>query len=477
MTLRRAVFAPSGMGPLALEAHAFGATFDAVEVGPLVASGERLAVVPVRGPLMHHESPDFLSYELLQAWVRCEIAGGARAIILELDTPGGLVSGVFETARTIRDECRAAGVLLVAYVGNQCSSAGYALACAASLIVAPPASSTGSIGVIEALQDSTRAAALAGQAFVLITSGARKADGHPLAGISEDAVRARQTHVDDLAGVFFDWVAANRNLKAEQVRALEAGSFAGARAVALGLVDRVQDFEGLKKDLARQLDSPDSGADSTPAAASAAPLPEEKPMSAARKALQAIADDEKMPEKDRDEARAALKALGDGDGDEEPKKDDDKAEDSGGDDDKKKDDDDKKDAEAAAAASPALAALVTKQVATAQAPEAEQRKRLLATRPDFSAELAKTLQTQPLAVVRHYVNTIPRSPVGQARAALDGTARPALAAPQAGGPPAQSAEVQPRFQPAAFAHSTIADRGFEVSFSAVRPRRAASAQK
>lgn len=482
MTIRRAVFAPSGLGPLALAPQAFGASFDVVSMilplAPDQAAPPRdpVQVVPVRGPLMHHLDADFGSYEGLLSVVRAEIALGTKALIIAYDTPGGLVSGVFETARTIRDECKAAGVQLVSYVGSQCCSAGYALACSAGLIVAPPASTSGSIGVIEALQDATRQHSMMGLSFTLIASGARKTDGNPMVGISKEAIAARQTHVDDLAGEFFEWVAQNRPLTAENVRALEAGSFAGKRALALRLVDRVQDLEALKKELARALKAQDDQERKPPAAlATATEDPKGPPkMSAARKALQAICDDDKASDEDKKEAATALEALGDDDSDDGDKKPDAKAEDGEDDDEKKKDEDE---AKAAAAKNPllSLAAENATLKATRGAGSAkEQVAQLLATRPDFTPELKAALASATPGVVRHYLRTISKpgaqSPIEGARAALasGSTPKPTPAASNAGGPrQSQPAAAQASVPSAS---GLVTDLGHIQTFSVVKPR-------
>lgn len=482
MTIRRAVFAPTGMGPLALASQAFGASFDVAQLaGPLdteraPAERDPVQVLAVRGPMMHHDNEDFVSYDGILAAVRCEVALGTRALIVDYDSPGGLVSGMLETSRAMQAACKAAGVLHIAYVGSQCCSAAYGLACGADLIVAPSTSSSGSIGVIEALQDATRQATLMGLKFTLVTSGARKTDGNPMAGTTPEAIEARQTHVDDLALEFFEWVAQNRKgLTVESVRALEAGSFAGKRAKALGLVDRVQDLEALKKELAQALKASDDLGRNPPAALAPASKDSKGPpkMSAAREALQAICDDDKASDEDKQEAQTALDALGEegGEDDEDKDKDKDKPDDKA--EDEKKDEDE---AKAAAAANPALAKALGLKPQAAVTVDS-----LLATRPDFDASTRALLKSQPLAVVRHACRTAPKqthsTPLATARAGLNGArpkgaaptpgAAPLQAAAQVGGPTPGAETVAPAFVPKTF---TLKDEGHTQTFSVVRPR-------
>lgn len=458
IAIDKAVFAPLGQGPLALAPQAFGMAFDVVAIpvkpeaqqdAPKLNPEDLVRCVMVRGPLMHHADPKFLSYEVIAMVVGWQIMSGAKAIVLDIDSPGGLVAGCFETARKIQKMCRDAGVRLVGYIDGQCASAAYALACVCDEVIAPEASTTGSIGVLDVLSETTKKAAQEGVTSVLLTSGARKSDGNPLVEITPEAIAAKQAHVDDLAEIFFAHVAAGRPMKAAAVRALEAAQFSGAKAQALGLVDRVADFDTLKKELVA-LVTPRNDQEAKPALLAGIPLLEGKaPMaSAARKALQAIADDKDSSDEDKKEARAGLKAMGD-DGDDDKKKKDAEAKAAADDEDKKKKDaeakakaegdDDKKDekkdeeeAKARAAANPTLAALAEHQAlkTSATASDDDTRKALIASRPDFTPALAMALATEPLGVVRHYVRTIPKgqSPMAASLAGARAAATPTPAA-------------------------------------------------
>ncbi len=67
-----------------------------------------------------------------------------EAIVLDIDSPGGQVTGIHELAGRIRSA--AAVKPVVAYVSGMAASAAYWLASAASCIVADPTTKMGSIG-------------------------------------------------------------------------------------------------------------------------------------------------------------------------------------------------------------------------------------------------------------------------------------------------------------------------------------------
>ncbi len=238
--IERHVKAPQAFAPAvpaAIRPEAYGVVYDSAQASTSSTPG--CAVVQVRGPLMHAEHWWFDSYEAIASRVSAALASGAASIVLDINSPGGLVSGCFETCREIRRMCDERDVPLYAYVNGQATSAAYALASVASSIWCPEAGVAGSIGVIAGLVDVTAMDTAYGVRYAIVTSGARKADGHPHVQLSDDAVKATQDHVNDLAAVFFAHVAAERGITVEKVRGLEAGVFLGVESKALGLVDTV----------------------------------------------------------------------------------------------------------------------------------------------------------------------------------------------------------------------------------------------
>lgn len=298
-------FAPSG--PLALDPQAFGFTF-AEPVNLEVSRRGNVALVPVRGPLSQHTDPWSDSYEALRSRVAAALDPRPAAVLLQVDTPGGVVAGAFETAAQIRAMCDASGVPLLAYVEGQAQSAGYALACAASHVMVSSTGIVGSIGVVHAILDVTAADEKAGVRYNLVASGARKVDNDPHVPVTEDVLAHAQANVYGMAEVFFGHVNAFRpGLSPDTLRGLQAGSFFGHGAVALGLADSVGSLE----------DAIAMAADARMAAAVPPSATEDPEMGApiddAIAALREIADGDNEEEAKR--ARAMLAAM---DEDEEP---------------------------------------------------------------------------------------------------------------------------------------------------------------
>lgn len=411
---RSSRFAPAG--PLALNPAAYGLDFFFAPEPeePKALREDGVAVVRIVGPLDHHRSWWSESYEAIRERFDEAVALKPKGILLEIDSPGGLVSGCFELAAHMRGSCAAAGIPLYAYIQGMGASAAYALACAASKIGTSATSMVGSIGVIDALVDATAYDAAWGLKWRLVTSGSRKADGNPHQEITDAAELATQNRVNELAAIFWDHVASARpNLSAEQVRALNADIFVGARALTLGLVDALSDpsLQIEASDAAKSSNEETSMADDS----KDDDKKDESATSKARKILKAAADD------GDEDAKKALAAMGDDD-----EKDDADAKSDDGDKGDKKDDDKKDDSKALRPSE--VQAMIENGLRLER--ENLERVQLIASRPDLSASTKAMLADAPIAKVRAYVAEEPRRIVPRAASAQP-TVAPSALKPQA----------------------------------------------
>lgn len=160
-----------------------------------------------------------------------------RAVVLDIDSPGGEVAGCFDLVDTM---AAARGRKPIWAILNECAfSAGYALACAADRITIPRTGAAGSVGVIVVMAEMSRALTEAGITVNILQFGARKADGHPAIPLSDPARDRFQAAVDTLGKLFVGTVAKYRGLDPGNVRDMEAADFLGADAVRAGLADAV----------------------------------------------------------------------------------------------------------------------------------------------------------------------------------------------------------------------------------------------
>lgn len=204
---------------------------------------EGVARISVQGTLVQklgtlHPWSGMTGYDGIRALLSLALEDpGVRAIMLDVDSPGGEVAGCFDLTDAIyaaRGEKPIWSILT-----ESAYSAAYAIASATDRIIVPRTGGTGSVGVICMHVDFSKALSQTGVDVTLIHYGDRKADGNEYSPLSKE-VRARlQADVDAMGELFVETVARNRDLTAARVRNTQAGTFLGAAGVEVGFADAV----------------------------------------------------------------------------------------------------------------------------------------------------------------------------------------------------------------------------------------------
>ncbi|HMQ72799.1 MAG TPA: S49 family peptidase [Rubrivivax sp.] len=156
-----------------------------------------------------------------------------RAIVLDVDSPGGSVYGVPELAAAVREV--AAVKPTVAHTDAVMASAAYWVGSAANAVYAAgPTVSVGSIGIYARLSWSP-----ADPNAMEITRGRYKRLALNGERPDADAIAYAEAQLDELYRVFVDAVAANRGASADDVltRMADGRTFVGRQAAEAGLVD------------------------------------------------------------------------------------------------------------------------------------------------------------------------------------------------------------------------------------------------
>ncbi|MEB2855500.1 S49 family peptidase [Pseudomonas atacamensis] len=212
-----------------------------------------VAIIPVVGPVFRYAnlfteisgatSTQVLATDLQTALDDPKIS----AIILNIDSPGGVAAGINELA----DQIHAARYRkrIVAYIGGTGASAAYWIASAASEIVIDETALAGSIGVVvEAVVGGEEGNGRKRYQIVSRNAPNKRVD------LSTEEGRAKVGEtVDAMGDVFVAKVA--RNLGVEPERVPEMGDFGGLRvgaaAVESGLAHRLGSLETLITELAK----------------------------------------------------------------------------------------------------------------------------------------------------------------------------------------------------------------------------------
>lgn len=232
--------------PEALEAY----RAKALANGDRVRARDGVAVIDAVGALFKRANlftaiSGATSYSIMRADLQAALDDPTvRAIMLNIDSPGGEASGSGELSQAIYD---ARGKKpIVAYVGGRGASAAYWIASAADRVVVDPSAVLGSIGVQVAA--SVREPKPGEKSYRFVSS--QSPNKNPELG-TEQAAEQIQTMIDAMAQVFVADVARNRGVATETVLSDfgKGGIFVGQQAIDAGLADSIGSFESVLAEL------------------------------------------------------------------------------------------------------------------------------------------------------------------------------------------------------------------------------------
>jgi signal peptide peptidase SppA len=217
-----------------------------------VTTRDGVATIPVTGPIFRYAS---LFNRISGATTYAEIATDfnaaledprIRALILEIDSPGGEVNGNAELAGQIFSARGRKPI--AAYVSNLAGSAAYWVASAADVIVAAPTAILGSIGTVATVRKAPAPDPKQGKIIEIVST---QSPNKRLDPESDEGFAALRQTVDDIAQVFVARVAEYRGVSVETVLTDfgRGGVFVGQSAVDAGLADRLGSYESLHAEL------------------------------------------------------------------------------------------------------------------------------------------------------------------------------------------------------------------------------------
>ena len=198
------------------------------------------AVVPILGPIFPRAtliSSSTGGAPLDAIMDDFKVAAAAREvnrIVLLVDSPGGVVSGLGDAAATIRSTAKRT----TAFVTGMAASAAYWLASQAKEVVLDPAASVGAIGVVATLSKQVRPD-LDGYTHRQVVS--RHAPRKRLDPAKAEDRAVMQHELDALEAVFLADVARGRGTTVANVRAKfgKGGMVGPQQAIRIGMADRV----------------------------------------------------------------------------------------------------------------------------------------------------------------------------------------------------------------------------------------------
>jgi protease IV len=204
-------------------------------VGLDMADGEKVGVIEVVGVIAN-------SRETIEQLKRFREDDDIRAIVIRVDSPGGVVGPSQEIYREI---VRTKAIKkVIASMGAVAASGGYYVIAGTDGIVANPGTITGSIGVIMEYTNFQELFNKIGLSPVVIKSGQFKDTGSPARAMTPEEEQILKAFVDRLHQQFVSAIAEGRQLDLAKVQDLADGRiYTGQDAKDLGLVDRIGNLE------------------------------------------------------------------------------------------------------------------------------------------------------------------------------------------------------------------------------------------
>ena len=206
------------------------------------ADGVGVLILSVRGSLVADLTGQFgnwaTGYDYITAAIkRASADTTVRAIVLDINSPGGMVRGCSECGDAIAAAAKVKPV--IAYAADTAASAAYWLASQATEIHVSNTGEVGSIGVITGHVDYSEMLKSVGIKYTPLFAGERKADLNPYLPLSDEAKAAMLKRLNAVYAEFISAVARGRGMNGNDVRNTQAAMFASKESVRVGLADRV----------------------------------------------------------------------------------------------------------------------------------------------------------------------------------------------------------------------------------------------
>jgi protease-4 len=209
-------------------------------------ASEKILLLPIRGIISDHPQEGLLRtrpstvQEAVSHLRKAEKDPLVKAVVLQLDSPGGSVTASDVLYNEIRLFKERTGRTVVAVMMDIAASGAYYIALPADVILAHPTTVTGSVGVIFVRPKVEGLMEKIGVGIEVSKSGKNKDIGSPFRATTPEEERIFQAMTDQLATRFLDLVRTHRQLGTAQLDAVaSARVYLAQEALNLKLVDRI----------------------------------------------------------------------------------------------------------------------------------------------------------------------------------------------------------------------------------------------
>ena len=223
-----------------------------------------VATISIKGSLTNDGDADWNEWmgvtgypEIRDAMISAATDASVQHIILDIDSGGGAVSGVDDTAKLIRlvhDNVKP----VTAFTDGSMYSAAYWLGSSAGEVYASKAAGMGSIGVIATHMERSEMLKEAGIGVTVVRAGKYKALANGVEKLTEEGKAQIQAGVDAAYKIFVGHVAEMRGKSYEFADSVMAQGreFYGQAGADAGLVDGIKSFDQVMSDVKRNFVDP-----------------------------------------------------------------------------------------------------------------------------------------------------------------------------------------------------------------------------
>ena len=208
-------------------------------------SGPKIAVINIYGEMVTGELPYGSGYagsDTVCRLIRQAVDDDCVAIVLRINSGGGSGSAAEEINMEIR-RAQAAGIPVVASIGDTGASAAYWVASQCDYVYVTKSTMTGSIGSVGIHTDYSESLESEGIKIEIFKSGAFKDMFYPYRELTDEERLYWQKFIDSGARRFIEDVAAGRHMSIREVEKLADGrAYSGDDAVYLKLADDFGNF-------------------------------------------------------------------------------------------------------------------------------------------------------------------------------------------------------------------------------------------
>lgn len=234
------------------------------ETSRLLSVDDGVATISIKGSLTNdgdsvwNEWMGMTGYpEIREAVIAAATDASVQHVILDIDSGGGAVSGVDDTAKLIRlvnDNVKP----VTAFTDGSMYSAAYWLGSSAGEVYASKAAGMGSIGVIATHMERSEMLKEAGIGVTVVRAGKYKALANGVEKLTEEGKAQIQAGVDAAYKIFVGHVAEMRGKSYEFADSVMAQGreFYGQAGADAGLVDGIKSFDQVMSDVKRNLVDP-----------------------------------------------------------------------------------------------------------------------------------------------------------------------------------------------------------------------------